>query len=81
MTQAVYYPSYSREELSVGPLAVRLDLPKALGVIGEALRIYREGFAIPLRQHEANGNRFDVAYQALVERLRPRAWPCAWPCA
>lgn len=84
--RALYYPSFDRHELGrPGSSSVTLDMPKALGVVKQALEIYREGFEVPLPE-DANANRFDHAFEKLValtggDALMARTDDYAWDTA
>ena len=63
--RVVYYPSYSRVELRGGSLnSVTLDLPKAVGVVKEALAIYKAGYHTPVPE-SLNANPYDRFFAAL----------------
>ena len=66
--RVLYYPSYDRDELARASSMdqVRLNVPKALGVLRSALALHNASFAIPVPL-ELNANEWDRAYRALAD--------------
>lgn len=70
--RVVYYPSYTKSELGHSTSSVTLDVPKAVGVVKEALGIYQAGYDVPVPP-ELNSNRYDRAFLALVRESNHEA--------
>ena len=64
--RAMYYPSYDPWELDEPHGHVRLNLSKASRVIADAVALHQQGFEMPVPPAQ-NANRFDRAWEALVE--------------
>ena len=67
--RALYYPSFDPWEIqgTASTGHVRLNLTKANRLLSKALAIYKSGFKVPVPL-DANANRFDRAFEALVAR-------------
>lgn len=79
--RTLYYPSYSAHERRFRD-EVELDLAKAVGLVREAVALYRAGFAVPVPLSD-NANKFDRAFTRLVEltdgkALQQRTDDFAW---
>lgn len=66
--RVLYYPSYDSDELARASSMdqVRLNVPKALGVLRSALALQNASFATPVPL-ELNANEWDRAYRALAD--------------